>query len=87
MLDEASIIFQKLLSFDKSDIKKIAVFCNVSEKSVIQATDVKTIYEIPKIYSQNGFDTEVLASMNIKKPKKIKIMIISWMLFKMILKG
>ena len=58
---------------DKSDIKKIAVFCNVSEKSVIQATDVKTIYEIPKIYSQNGFDTEVLASMSIKKPKKINL--------------
>ena len=58
---------------DKSDIKKIAIFCNVSEKSVIQATDVKTIYEIPKIYSQNGFDTEVLASMNIKKPKKINL--------------
>ena len=58
---------------NKSDIKKIAVFCNVSEKSVIQATDVKTIYEIPKIYSQNGFDTEVLASMSIKKPKKINL--------------
>jgi len=58
---------------DKSDIKKIAVFCNVSEKSVIQATDVKTIYEIPKIYMQNGFDTEVLASMNIKRPKKINL--------------
>ena len=58
---------------DKSDIKKIAVFCNVSEKSVIQATDVKTIYEIPKIYTHNGFDTEVLASMNIKKPKKINL--------------
>ena len=58
---------------DQSDIKKIAVFCNVSEKSVIQATDVKTIYEIPKIYMQNGFDTEVLASMNIRRPKKINL--------------
>ena len=58
---------------DQSDIKKIAVFCNVSEKSVIQATDVKTIYEIPKIYMQNGFDTQVLASMNIKRPKKINL--------------
>ena len=58
---------------DKSDIKKIAIFCNVSEKSVIQATDVKSIYEIPKIYMQNGFDTEVLASMNIKKPRKINL--------------
>ena len=58
---------------DQSDIKKIAVFCNVSEKSVIQATDVKTIYEIPKVYMQNGFDTQVLASLNIKRPKKINL--------------
>ena len=58
---------------DQSDIKKIAVFCNVSEKSVIQATDVKNIYEIPKIYMQNGFDMEVLASMSIKRPKKINL--------------
>jgi len=58
---------------DQSDIKKIAVFCNVSEKSVIQATDVKNIYEIPKIYMKNGFDTQVLASMNIKRPKKINL--------------
>ena len=58
---------------DQSDINKIAVFCNVSEKSVIQATDVKNIYEIPKIYMQNGFDMEVLASMSIKRPKKINL--------------
>ena len=58
---------------DQSDIRKIAVFCNVSEKSVIQATDVKNIYEIPKIYMKNGFDTQVLASMNIKRPKKINL--------------
>ena len=58
---------------NQSDIKKISVFCNVSEKSVIQATDVKTIYEIPKIYMQNGFDREVLMSMGIKNPKKINL--------------
>ena len=56
-----------------SDIKKIAVFCNVSENSVIQATDVNTIYAIPKVYMKNGFDTQVLKSMNIKKPRKINL--------------
>ncbi|MDA9623645.1 CTP synthase [Rhodobiaceae bacterium] len=56
-----------------SDIKKIAVFCNVSENSVIQATDVNTIYATPKVYMKNGFDTQVLKSMNIKKPGKINL--------------
>ena len=58
---------------DRSDIKKIAIFCNVSEESVIQATDVSTIYATPKIYMKNGFDTQVLKSMNINKPNKINL--------------
>ena len=58
---------------DRSDIKKIAIFCNVSENSVIQATDVNTIYATPKVYMKNGFDTQVLKSMNIKKPSKINL--------------
>ncbi len=58
---------------DRSDIKKIAIFCNVSEESVIQATDVSTIYATPKIYMKNGFDTQVLKSMNINKPSKINL--------------
>ena len=48
-------------------------FCNVSENSVIQATDVNTIYATPKVYMKNGFDTQVLKSMNIKKPSKINL--------------
>ena len=58
---------------DRSDNKKIAIFCNVSEESVIQATDVSTIYATPKIYMKNGFDTQVLKSMNINKPSKINL--------------
>ena len=58
---------------DRSDIKKISIFCNVSEESVIQATDVSTIYATPKIYMKNGFDTQVLKSMNINKPSKINL--------------
>ena len=58
---------------DRSDIKKIAIFCNVSENSVIQATDVNTIYATPKVYMKNGFDAQVLKSMNIKKPSKINL--------------
>jgi len=42
--------------------RKIGLFCNVPEKAVIQALDVKSIYEVPLRYHEEGFDTEVLKS-------------------------
>jgi CTP synthase len=58
---------------NSSEINKIAIFCNVSQNSVIQAPDVDTIYTTPKVYMQNGFDNQVLASMNIKRVPKINL--------------
>jgi CTP synthase len=40
--------------------KKIALFCNVRESSVIEARDLKTIYEAPIAYHLAGLDTELL---------------------------
>jgi CTP synthase len=40
--------------------RKIALFCNVRESSVIEARDLKTIYEAPIAYHQAGLDTELL---------------------------
>src|SRR5499433_2658424 len=40
--------------------KKIALFCNVRETSVIEARDLDTIYEAPLAYHAAGFDTELL---------------------------
>ena len=40
--------------------KKIALFCNVNEKRVISALDVKTIYEVPLSYHEQGLDIQVL---------------------------
>ncbi len=40
---------------------KIALFCNVRPTSVIQALDVKTIYEVPLSYHAQGLDDEVLS--------------------------
>ena len=42
--------------------KKIALFCNVPESAVIQALDVKTIYEVPITYHAEGLDNAVLDS-------------------------
>ncbi len=40
--------------------KKIAQFCNVKEQAVIEAIDVKSIYEVPIAYNNAGFDKEIL---------------------------
>jgi len=40
--------------------RKIALFCNVRESSVIEARDLQTIYEAPIAYHLAGFDTELL---------------------------
>ena len=47
----------------KSDIRKISVFCNVDEASVIQAIDVDTIYAVPKDLKVNGLDVAVLNAL------------------------
>ena len=39
--------------------RKIALFCNVAEQRVISAPDVGTIYEVPLVYHEQGFDVEV----------------------------
>ena len=51
----------------KSDIKKISIFCNVKEESVIQAIDVDTIYAVPKDLKRNGLDVAVLKTLGKNK--------------------
>ena len=45
--------------------RKIALFCNVRPESVIQASDVDTIYDVPIRYHEEGFDVEVLHAFGI----------------------
>jgi CTP synthase len=40
--------------------RKIALFCNVRPEAVIQALDVKSIYEVPICYHREGLDDQVL---------------------------
>lgn len=49
--------------------EKIALFCNVDRDSVIEARDVSTIYEVPLIYAQQGFDDIVLKKLGITAPE------------------
>ena len=46
--------------------RKIALFCNVRPSAVIQALDVKSIYDVPVAYHREGLDAEVLSAFGIE---------------------
>ena len=45
--------------------KKIALFCNVDQRQVIEARDVPTIYEVPLIFCREGLDDLLLELLNL----------------------
>ncbi len=58
----------RLLSRDMRE--KIALFCNVTSDAVITARDIETtIYEIPRILSDQGLDNLVLDRFGLQAPK------------------
>lgn len=50
---------------DEGIRKKIALFCNVDYRMVIEAADVKTIYEVPVLLSEQGLDELVVQRLNL----------------------
>ncbi|MDQ3653237.1 MAG: CTP synthase [Acidobacteriota bacterium] len=46
---------------------KIALFCNVTERAVITALDVDTIYEVPLAFHEQGLDELIVASLGIEE--------------------
>lgn len=51
----------------KSDISKIARFCNVKESAVIQGLDARSIYDVPLAYHKEGMDGEVLRHFGLEQ--------------------
>jgi len=50
------------------DVKrKIALFCNVDYGAVIESPDVRSIYQIPLAFSEQGFDEKVLKRFGIER--------------------
>ncbi len=50
--------------------EKIALFCNVDVEAVIEAPDVKHIYEVPVVFKKEGLDALILKKLNIKLPDR-----------------
>ena len=49
---------------------KIALFCNVDREAVVEASDVKHIYEVPLTFKREKLDDLILKRLNIKKEDK-----------------
>lgn len=49
---------------------KVALFCNVDAKSVVQSVDVKTIYEVPLMMYKQHLDETLLAKLNLDPRKE-----------------
>jgi CTP synthase len=47
--------------------KKIALFCNVQEHAVISAQDVKTIYDVPLAFHEQGLDDLIVNNLQLQE--------------------
>ncbi|MFP4466247.1 MAG: CTP synthase [Candidatus Goldiibacteriota bacterium] len=59
----------------RSERDKIALFCNVEPEAVIQAMDVSSIYEVPKMFHQQNIDGLIAEKLGIKRSKKTDLKI------------
>jgi len=50
--------------------RKLSQFCNVRESAVIQGLDVKSIYDVPIAYHDEGLDVEVLKAFGLETEEK-----------------
>src|SRR5438132_10533071 len=63
---QADILLCRTDRFLSPDMKaKIALFCNVSERAVITAKDVASVYEVPLVYAGEGLDEEIVHALHL----------------------
>lgn len=58
------IICRSEKPLDQKLKSKISLFCNVSENCVVNAPDVKSIYELPILLHQEGLDQRIVELLN-----------------------
>jgi len=59
------IILRSECQVEKNEKRKISLFCNVDEDSVITAHDVEHIYDLPLVLHEEGLDVRVCEKLNI----------------------
>ncbi|WP_028867293.1 CTP synthase [Psychromonas arctica] len=63
------LICRSEVSFPANERAKIALFCNVQEKSVISLRDVDSIYKIPALLKQQGLDQICVERFGLECPE------------------
>jgi CTP synthase len=53
--------------------RKVALFCNVNERAVIESRDVSTIYEVPLMMAKEGLDEIVLEKLKMSEKHPIDL--------------
>lgn len=62
-----------------SELKdKIALFCDVDKKAIIDAYDVSSIYEVPLVFKKQGLDKIIINLLNIKTTTEYTIEEDNW---------
>jgi len=64
------LVCRSEIALGESVINKIALFCNVQQKSVIESIDTESIYNLPILFKKQELDLEVLKKLNINKYDK-----------------
>ena len=68
---QADILLCRTDRFLSSDMKsKIALFCNLSERAVITAKDVASVYEVPLVLAAEGLDDEIIRLLHLPKTER-----------------
>lgn len=57
------------MKISKVERDKIALFCNVDYDAVIQALDMPSIYEVPRMFHQQGLDDLIVKKLGLKAKK------------------
>jgi len=64
------IIARSRANIDKPRRQKIATFCNIAKEDVINAPDIKSIYDIPINFEKDQLGERILAKFNLKSIKR-----------------
>jgi CTP synthase len=68
---QADILLCRTDRFLSTEMKsKIALFCNVSEKAVITAKDVASVYEVPLVLAAEGLDDEIVHALRLPNTER-----------------
>ncbi len=66
------IICRSSRPLPKKAKEKISLFCNIPPDSVISGEDVKTVYEIPILYDEQGLTEKLHKKLRIYSPPKLE---------------